>query len=83
MMDSHTASHEKTAWTTSGYLMLGILIVLLVLTAARVLGFAASNPTDDDIPGFLASLFLGPVGIVLIAKGFYICLLYTSPSPRD
>ena len=72
MTDSHTSSREKVAWTTSGYLMLGILIVLVVLTAARVLGFAASNPADDDIPGFLASLILGPIGIVLIAKGFYM-----------
>ena len=68
----HTASKETTAWTTSGYIMLGILIVLGVLTAARVLGFAASNPSDDDIPGFLLSIFLGPVGVVLIAKGFYM-----------
>lgn len=72
MSDSHTASKETTAWTASGYLMLVILISLVVLTAARVLGFAASNPTDNDVPGFLASIFLGPVGIVLIAKGFYM-----------
>jgi len=72
MSDSHTASKETTAWTASGYLMLVILISLVVLTAARVLGFAASNPTDGDVPGFLAGIFLGPVGIVLIAKGFYM-----------
>ncbi|MDT0509344.1 SPFH domain-containing protein [Novosphingobium sp. MMS21-SN21R] len=72
MSDSHTASRETTAWTISGYFMLVILIALVVLMAARVLGFAASNPAEDDVPAFLASIFLGPVGIVLIAKGFYM-----------
>lgn len=74
MSDSRTqaASQETTAWTTSGYLMLGILIVVFVLTAARILGFASGNPTDADIPGFLLGIFFGPVLFVLIAKGFYM-----------
>ncbi|MBB3860113.1 regulator of protease activity HflC (stomatin/prohibitin superfamily) [Novosphingobium hassiacum] len=74
MSDSRTqaASQETTAWTTSGYLMLGLLIVVFVLTAARILGFASGNPTDADVPGFLAGIFFGPVLFVLIAKGFYM-----------
>ncbi len=74
MSDSRTqaASQETTAWTTSGYLMLGLLIVVFVLTAARVLGFASSNPTDADVPMFLGGIFFGPVLFVLIAKGFYM-----------
>lgn len=72
MSESHTSSREKAAWTASGYLMLVIMLVLVVLVAARVLGFAASEPTEAQVGAFVASIFLGPVGIVLIAKGFYM-----------
>lgn len=72
MSESHTSSREKAAWTASGYLMLVIMLVLAVLVAARVLGFAASEPTEAQVGAFVASIFLGPVGIVLIAKGFYM-----------
>lgn len=72
MSESHTSSREKAAWTASGYLMLVIMLVLIVFVAARILGFAASEPTDAQVGAFVASIFLGPVGIVLIAKGFYM-----------
>ncbi len=72
MTDMHTSSKETPAWTTSGYLMLVILIALFVLTAARFMGIAAGNVSDGDILGFLLGMILGPIGFILIAKGFYI-----------
>lgn len=75
MSDSHPAmfsSRERAAWATSGYIMLVVFLVLLVLIAARVLGFASSSPDDSQVGGFLASIFLGPVALVVIAKGFYM-----------
>lgn len=72
MTDMHTSSHETPAWTTSGYFMLLFLIALLVLTAARFMGIAAGNVSDGDILGFLLGMILGPIGFILIAKGFYI-----------
>lgn len=74
MADSrtHSASMETVAWAANGYAMLGLLIVLAVLTVARVLGFAGSDPGESDIVPFLSTIFIGPVGIVLIASGFYM-----------
>ncbi|KPF94020.1 hypothetical protein IP81_00705 [Novosphingobium sp. AAP83] len=72
MTDMHTASKETPAWTTSGYFMLIILIALFVMTAARFMGVAAGNVSENDILGFLLGMILGPIGFVLIAKGFYI-----------
>lgn len=72
MTDMHTSSKETLAWTTSGYLMLVILIALFVLTAARFMGIAAGNVSDGDILGYLLGMILGPIGFILIAKGFYI-----------
>lgn len=72
MTDMHTASKETPAWTISGYFMLIVLIALFVMTAARFMGVAAGNVGEDDILGFLLGMILGPIGFVLIAKGFYI-----------
>ncbi len=75
MSDSHpamTSSRETAAWSTSGYVMLVVFLVLLVLTAARVLGFAASDPSDAAVGGFVASIFLVPIVLIIIAKGFYM-----------
>ena len=52
--------------------MLVILIALFVLTAARFMGIAAGNVSDGDILGYLLGMILGPIGFILIAKGFYI-----------
>ncbi|MDE2595500.1 MAG: SPFH domain-containing protein [Sphingomonadales bacterium] len=75
MTDSHPAmnsSRETRAWSTSGYLMLVIFIALLVLTVVRVITFSGTEPNDSQVLGFVASMFLGPVALVIIAKGFYM-----------
>jgi SPFH domain / Band 7 family len=74
MADSrtHSASRETGAWAANGYAMLIALIALVILTGARVLGFAGSNPAESEVLGFLSTIFIGPVLIVLIASGFYM-----------
>jgi regulator of protease activity HflC (stomatin/prohibitin superfamily) len=75
MSDSHPAmssSRERPAWSTSGYLMLLVFLALLLVAGWRVLTFAASNPSDAEVGGFVASIFALPVVLVLIAKGFYM-----------
>ncbi|HQS97232.1 MAG: hypothetical protein B7X90_17075 [Novosphingobium sp. 17-62-19] len=74
MADSrtHSASRETGAWAANGYAMLIALIALVVLTGARVLGFAGSEPGESEVLSFLSTIFIGPVLIVLIASGFYM-----------
>ena len=75
MSDQHnvmTASQERGAWSTSGYLMLLLFLALLVLTVLRVFSFAASNPKDDAVLGFLIPTMLSVLGLILISAGFYM-----------
>jgi regulator of protease activity HflC (stomatin/prohibitin superfamily) len=75
MSDQHnamTASQERGAWSTSGYLMLLLFLALLVLTVLRVFSFAASNPEDDAVLGFLVPTMLSVLGLILISAGFYM-----------
>ena len=69
-----TASRERAAWSTSGYLMLVIFIALLVLFLLRLFTFGANAAAADDgaILGFIGSMFLMPLALVVIAKGFYM-----------
>ncbi|MFM2370749.1 MAG: hypothetical protein RIS85_471 [Pseudomonadota bacterium] len=74
MSDSktHSASREKTAWAISGYFMLIAMLVLVVLTGARITGFASSEPGPEDVLWFVPFVLLGPIAIVFIAGGFYM-----------
>jgi hypothetical protein len=75
MSDSHsamTASSETRAWSTSGYLMLLAFLGLLALMIWRIVSFAASNPDDDAILGFVVPTLLGAVALVVISAGFYM-----------
>jgi len=75
MSENHPAmasSRERPAWSTSGYLMLALFLALLVFAVWRVISFAATEPTDPQVAGFVASIFLVPILLVLIAKGFYM-----------
>ena len=69
-----TASRERPAWSISGYFMLVVFIALLVLFVIRITTFAGSaqTPSDNAILGFIGSIFLMPVVLILIAKGFYM-----------
>ncbi len=75
MSDSHhvmTSSQERTAWSTSGYLILIAFLALLALTIYRIIAFAGSNPEDSAVLGFVVGTGLSAVALVVLASGFYM-----------
>ncbi len=75
MSDSHhvmTSSQERSAWSTSGYLIFGVFLALLALTIWRIIAFAGSQPEDSQIFGFVVSTGLSAVALVVLASGFYM-----------
>ena len=75
MSDMHqpmTASAERRAWSTSGYLIFVALLALLALTIWRVLSFAGSNPQDSEVFGFVVSTGAMVVALVILSSGFYM-----------
>ena len=75
MSDSHaamTASRERPAWSTSGYLMLILFLVLLALTVWRIIAFAGREPLDREVLGFVVTTGLTALALVLISSGFYM-----------
>jgi regulator of protease activity HflC (stomatin/prohibitin superfamily) len=75
MSDSHTAmtaSRERPAWSTSGYLMLILFLALLTLTVWRIISFAGSNPEDSAVLGFLTGTGLAVLALIIISAGFYM-----------
>ncbi len=75
MSDSHhvmTSSQERSAWSTSGYLILIAFLALLALTIYRIIAFAGSNPEDSAILGFVVGTGLSAVALVVLASGFYM-----------
>ena len=63
------SSRERPAWSTSGYLMLLVFIALLFLLILRVGTF---NGDDGQVGSFLSGVFLLPIALIVIAKGFYM-----------
>lgn len=78
MTDSHpemTASKELRAWSTSGYVMLGLFVALLLWMALRVIGFASIDEYyigDNEALFFALGSFAQAAALVVIAKGFYM-----------
>ena len=62
------ASRERPAATISGYAMLIVLLLLIVLQVFGVISLA--NDRFGALP--IASVILGPIGLLLIAPGFYM-----------
>jgi regulator of protease activity HflC (stomatin/prohibitin superfamily) len=67
-----SASREEKAWSTSGYLMLGLFVLLLLMFAWRVVAMASGDPTDAEVLRFVIGTGLLPIALILIAKGFYM-----------
>ncbi|MCW1382095.1 SPFH domain-containing protein [Novosphingobium sp. KCTC 2891] len=65
-------SREIPARSTSGYLMLGLFLALLALFLWRLGSFAGGEASDAEVLGFIGSVALLPVLLVVIAKGFYM-----------
>ena len=75
MSDPHhvmTSSQERSAWSTSGYLIFGVFLALLVLTIYRIIAFAGSQPEDSEIFAFVVSTGLSALALVVLASGFYM-----------
>ncbi len=75
MSDHHpamTASRERGAWSTSGYLMFVLFLALLAYCVWRVIAFASGDPLDSEIPGFLIGTGLCVLALILISAGFYM-----------
>jgi hypothetical protein len=75
MSDTHPAmnsSRERSAWSTSGYLIFVLFLALLVLTIWRIIAFAGSDPAEEAIFGFLVSSGLSIVALVVLSSGFYM-----------
>ncbi|MBC2670254.1 SPFH domain-containing protein [Novosphingobium piscinae] len=66
------STRERVAWSTSGYLMLVIFLALAFLLVLRITTFGTAAPGDDAVPGFLGSIVLMPLALIVIAKGFYM-----------
>jgi regulator of protease activity HflC (stomatin/prohibitin superfamily) len=62
------ASLERPAATMSGYAMLGVLVLLVLLEVFGV--FSLANEQFGTLP--IASVIIGPLGLLLIALGFYM-----------
>ena len=75
MSDAHhamTSSQERPAWCTSGYLILVVLLALFALTVWRIIVFAASQPDESAVFGFVVPTGLSAVALVVLASGFYM-----------
>ncbi|MEP7223205.1 MAG: SPFH domain-containing protein [Novosphingobium sp.] len=75
MTDAYTAmnsSRERAAWSTSGYLMFGLFIVLLVSTLWRVVTFAGTDGASTSPFSLVVSTGLSIVAMMLISSGFYM-----------
>ncbi len=75
MSDAHhamTSSQERPAWCTSGYLILVVLLALFALTVWRIIIFAASQPNESAVFGFVVPTGLSAVALVVLASGFYM-----------
>ncbi len=75
MSDAHhamTSSQERPAWCTSGYLILVVLLALFALTVWRIIVFAASQPDESAMFGFVVPTGLSAVALVVLASGFYM-----------
>jgi regulator of protease activity HflC (stomatin/prohibitin superfamily) len=66
------ASMERRAWSTSGYPIFVAFLMLLALTAWRIIAFAGSEPADSEILGFVVSTGLMTLALVVLASGFYM-----------
>jgi regulator of protease activity HflC (stomatin/prohibitin superfamily) len=69
---SMTASIERRAWSTSGYLIFVAFLTLLVITVWRILAFVGSQPADSAIFGFIVSIIVSLLALLVLASGFYM-----------
>ena len=82
-----TEKPAKVEWASQNMLVLGIIILLGIalhlfnfwynMMFAELVGMTVAHHPADGF-AFIQDTFANPIYVVL-----YVCLLYTSPSPRD
>lgn len=65
------ASRERPAWSTSGYLMFAIFLLLVAITAFRVFTFATA-PGETEPAAFVVQMGLLVLLLLLSSSGFYM-----------
>ena len=65
------ASRERPAWSTSGYLMFAIFLLLVAITAFRVFTFATA-PGGTEPAAFVVQMGLLVLLLLLSSSGFYM-----------
>ena len=63
-----TSSRERTAYTTSGYIMLLLLLLAILVQLWGIVGLATDNFTMARIVGVI----VGPIVLIFVACGFYM-----------
>ena len=63
-----TSSRERTAYTTSGYIMLLVLLLAIMVQLWGIVGLATDNFTMARIVGVI----VGPIVLIFVACGFYM-----------
>ena len=84
------ASVERRAWSTSGYLIFVAFLMLLALTAWRIIAFAGSEPADSEVFGFVVSAVLAVIMLIAypweflsIVSVIYLALIPVSIRARN
>ncbi len=63
-----TSSRERTAYTSSGYIMLLVLLLAILVQLWGIVGLATDNFTMVRIVGVI----VGPIVLIFVACGFYM-----------
>ena len=84
LWDGLVKTLEFTVAGFAGAALLGLVLALMRLSPLRALRLPAAIYTElfKNVP-LLAIIFLTYFGLVSVGVKLSVCLLYTSPSPRD
>ena len=63
-----TASQERGAWSTSGYLMLILFLALPGLTVWRIIAIAGGQPDDSEVFRFVVGTGLTVLALAMLSE---------------
>ena len=79
VVDAIFIAHDLENFVMLNYLSIGTIAIALALTANQPPLLADSKPDDSEA----SRLELKTERVCVFKDGYCLCLLYTSPSPRD